>query len=77
MSENKAYKMIQDEFDATFTLVNLKKDISTITDTSKLLGVKLPMIKKAEEVYTDAVKKGFGDLDYTGILAYIKKANNS
>ena len=77
MSENKAYKMIQDEFDATFTLANLKKDISIITDTAKSFGIKLPMIKKAEEVYNDALKNGFGDIDYTGILAYIKKANKS
>ena len=75
MSENKAYKMIQDKFDATFTLENLKKDINTILDTSKSLGLELPMTKKAKEVYEDAVKDGFGNLDYTGILAYIKKLN--
>lgn len=77
MSENKAYKMIHNEFDATFTLANLKKDISTITDTAKSFGVDLPMIKKAEKIYADAVKNGFGDIDYTGILAYIKKTNSS
>jgi 3-hydroxyisobutyrate dehydrogenase len=77
MSENKAYKMIQDEFEATFTLANLKKDITTITDTAKSFGIKLPMIKKAEDVYEDAMKKGFGDIDYTGILAYFKKMNKS
>lgn len=77
MSENKAYKMIHNEFDATFTLANLKKDISTITDTAKSFGVNLPMIKKAEKIYADAVKNGFGDIDYTGILAYIKKTNSS
>jgi 3-hydroxyisobutyrate dehydrogenase len=33
------------------------------------------MIKKAEEVYQDALAQGFGDMDYTGILAYIKKIN--
>ena len=76
MSENKAYKMIQDEFEATFTLANLKKDITIITDTAKSFGIKLPMIKKAEEIYEDAVKKGFGNIDYTGILAYFKKVNN-
>jgi len=75
MSENKAFKMIQDKFDATFTLKNLKKDISTISETSKSLGLELPMTKKAEEVYENAVKEGFGDLDYTGILEYIKKLN--
>ena len=77
MSENKAYKMIKDEFNPTFTLANLKKDISIITDTAKSLGINLPMIKKAEEVYGDAVKQGFGEIDYTGILAYIKKINDS
>ena len=75
MSENKAYKMIQDNFDATFTLENLKKDISTISETSKSFGLELPMIKKAEEIFGNAVNEGFGKLDYTGILAYLKKLN--
>ncbi len=46
MSENKAYKMIQNEYEPTFTLANLRKDITTITDTAKAFGVRLPMIKK-------------------------------
>lgn len=77
MSENKAYKMIQDKFDTTFTLANLEKDISTITETAESLGIKLPMIKKAKEIYTDAIKQGFGSIDYTGILAYMEKTNKS
>jgi len=77
MSENKAYRMIKDEFNPTFTLANLKKDISIITDTARSLGISLPMIKKAEEVYAEALKQGFGEMDYTGILAYIKKINRS
>lgn len=75
MSEKKAYKMIQNEFNPTFTLANLKKDISTITKTSKSLGINLPMIKKAEQIYQNALMQGFGDIDYTGILAHIKKIN--
>jgi len=75
MSENKALKMIQDKYDATFTLENLKKDINIISETSKSLGLDLPMIKKAEEVYGKAVTEGYGKLDYTGILAYLKKLN--
>lgn len=77
MSENKAYKMIQDEFVPTFTLANLKKDISTITETAESFGINLPMIKKAEEIYREAVEKGLGNMDYTGILEYIKKINYS
>ena len=75
MSENKAYKMIDDKFQATFTLENLDKDIKTIIETSESYGVELPMIKKAKEIYQNAIKQGFGKIDYTGILAYIKKIN--
>ncbi len=76
MSEKKAFKMIENKFDATFTLSNLKKDISTITSAAKSLGIELPMIKKAEQVYENAVKEGFGEIDYTGIIEYIKKIND-
>ncbi|MCV0367062.1 MAG: NAD(P)-dependent oxidoreductase [Nitrosopumilus sp.] len=77
MSEKKAYKMIDGEYTATFTLSNLKKDISTITKMAKSLGIKLPMIEKAEEVYDDALKEGLGEIDYTGIIEHIKRINDS
>ena len=76
MSENKAFKMIEGNHDATFTLANLKKDITTMTNVATNLGIELPMISKAEEIYENAMKEGLGDLDYTGIIQYIKKINN-
>jgi len=75
MSEKKAYKMIDSKYDTTFTLANLKKDINTITSAAKSLEIELPMTKKAEEVFENAVKEGFGEIDYTGIIEYIKKIN--
>ncbi len=75
MSEKKAYKMIEGKYDATFTLSNLKKDIAIMTDTAKSLGIELPMISKAEEIYKNAVSEGLGDIDYTGIIEYIKRIN--
>ena len=77
MSENKAFKMIDGKYDPTFTLENLKKDITTMTSAAKSLGVELPMIQKAEEVYGNAVREGLGGIDYTGIVEYIKKINES
>ena len=77
MSENKAFKMIKDEFKPTFTLNNLKKDLNTINETAKSFGVKLPMSSRAEEIYKKAIENGFGDLDYTGILAYLKQATKA
>ena len=77
MSEKKAYKMIEGKYDATFTLANLKKDISTMTNTAKSLGIELPMISKAEQVYENAINAGLGDIDYTGIIEYIKNINET
>ena len=73
MSENKAHKMVRDEFEPTFTLKNLKKDLEIIIEAAKDFGAVLPMAERANEIYSDAVKAGFGEIDYTGILAYIKK----
>ena len=73
MSENKAHKMIRDEFEPTFTLKNLKKDLGIITEAAKDFGAVLPMAERANEIYAEAVEAGFGEIDYTGILAYIKK----
>ena len=77
MSEKKAYKMIDGKYDATFTLANLKKDISIMTNTAKSLGIELPMISKAEQVYENAVNEGLGDINYTGIIEHIKKINET
>jgi len=73
MSENKAHKMIRGEFEPTFTLKNLQKDLGIITEAAKDFGAVLPMAERANEIYRDAIDAGFGEIDYTGILAYIKK----
>ena len=56
-------------------MANLKKDITTMTNTAKELGIQLPMINKAEEIYENAINEGLGNLDYTAIIEYIKKIN--
>ena len=73
MSEGKAYKMIKESYEPTFTLANLKKDLDTINDAAESCNVELPMAKLARKIYSDAKEAGFGDIDYTGIIAYIKK----
>ena len=75
MSEKKAYKMIDGKYEPTFTLANLKKDITTITNASKSLGIDLPMIQRAEDIYEQAIQDGLGEIDYTGIIEYITRLN--
>ena len=75
MSEKKAYKMIKDDFEPTFTLQNLKKDLDTINETANFFGANLSMAKQAGQIYQNAIDSGFADIDYTGILAYLKQVN--
>ena len=72
MSQNKAYKMIKDEYKPTFTLKNLKKDLDTITTAAKDFGAILPIAERANEIYKNAVEAGFGEIDYTETRNFIK-----
>ena len=55
----------------------IRDSITTMTNAAKSLEIELPMIQKAEEVYENAVKEGLGGIDYTGIIEYIKRINES
>jgi len=77
MSQNKAFKMIKDEYQPTFTLKNMKKDLDTIIASAKDFDAKLPIAERANEIYRQALDAGFGEIDYTGILAYIKKLSET
>ena len=77
MSENKAHNMIKDSFEPTFMLKNMTKDLGIINESAKSFNVDLPMAKLASKVYQDAVEAGFGEIDYTGILAYLKKISDN
>ena len=54
-------------------LANLKKDLDTINDAAESFDAELPMAKIARKIYADATDAGFGDIDYTGIISYIRK----
>lgn len=73
MSEGKAHNMISEDVKPTFTLANLKKDLDTINDAAESFDAELPMAKIARKIYADATDAGFGDIDYTGIISYIRK----
>jgi 3-hydroxyisobutyrate dehydrogenase len=77
MSENKGPKMIKDNFEATFTLKMMTKDLDTINEATKTLGISLPMASLANKLYREAMSSGFAELDYTGILAFIDKVSGS
>ncbi len=73
MSVLKGPKMINGNFEPSFTLKMMKKDLDTINTTAKELGTSLPMTTLANEIYQNAIDNGLGELDYTGILAFIER----
>ena len=77
MSQKKAYNMIAGNHDATFTLGMLEKDLKIIVDTAQSLGIRLPVIEHAKNIYSDAVNDGFDKIDYTGIIEHLKKLSDS
>jgi 3-hydroxyisobutyrate dehydrogenase len=73
MSVLKGPKMINGNFEPSFTLKMMKKDLDTINTTAKELSTSLPMTTLANEIYQNAISNGLGELDYTGILAFIER----
>ena len=74
MSVNKGPKMAKGEIEPSFFLRMMQKDLDEIDYTSKEFGANIPMSKLANQIYQKAIKSGFGDLDYTGILAYLERS---
>lgn len=76
MSENKGPKMAKDQFEMTFSLRMMGKDLDTIDAAAKAFGVSLPMSSLAAQLYRTAANSGFAELDYTGILAFLQRLND-
>jgi len=77
MSVNKGPKMARGDFEPSFFLSMMQKDLTEINYTAKKFGANLPTAKLANRIYQKAIKKGYGELDYTGILAFLEKISKS
>ncbi|HYY71926.1 MAG TPA: NAD(P)-dependent oxidoreductase [Nitrososphaeraceae archaeon] len=76
MSENKGLKMINDDYDPSFYLKNMRKDLGLAMDAAKEKELSLPVTDIAFQLYNYAAKSILADLDYTGIYKFLKKLNN-
>lgn len=75
MSINKGPKMVRGNFEPSFFLKMMQKDLDEIEHTATQVGANMPMSKLANEIYQNAIKEGLGEIDYTGILSYLEKLN--
>ena len=74
MSVNKGPKMASGDFEPSFFLKMMQKDLDEIEFTAGKVNANMPMSKLANKIYQKAIKEGFGDIDYTGILSYLEKS---
>ena len=73
MSILKGPKMAKGNFKPSFFLSMMKKDLGEINYTAKKFGANLPTTRLANQIYQNALTNGYGNLDYTGILAFLEK----
>ena len=75
LSEKKGPKMIKNDFEARFHLRNMLKDLQLLVASMKPLNISLPLSVLAEQMYQAARNRGYSELDYTAILAFLKDFN--
>lgn len=75
LSEKKGPKMIKNDFEPRFYLRNMLKDLQLLVASMKPLNVSLPLSALAEQMYQSAKNRGYSELDYTAILAFLQDLN--
>jgi 3-hydroxyisobutyrate dehydrogenase-like beta-hydroxyacid dehydrogenase len=66
--EMKAAPMLARDFTPFFALKHMQKDIELMIRTARELDVSLPVTTAMAAVYSDAVARGLGELDFSAIL---------
>jgi 3-hydroxyisobutyrate dehydrogenase len=75
MSINKGPKMIRGDFEPSFFLKMMQKDLDEINYTASQVKANLPISRLANEIYQKAIREGLGEIDYTGILSYLEESD--
>jgi 3-hydroxyisobutyrate dehydrogenase-like beta-hydroxyacid dehydrogenase len=75
LSKNKGPKMIKNDFEPSFYLKNMLKDLELTTSTSQCVRVALPLTSLAQQMYRAANNMGYSELDYTAISAFMARIN--
>jgi 3-hydroxyisobutyrate dehydrogenase-like beta-hydroxyacid dehydrogenase len=67
--------MIKDDFEPSFYLKNMLKDLELTTSTSQSIGISLPLTSLTQQIYRAANNMGYSELDYTAITAFMARIN--
>jgi 3-hydroxyisobutyrate dehydrogenase-like beta-hydroxyacid dehydrogenase len=75
ISERKGPRIINGDYNASFHLVNMIKDLDLALRTAYTSGLTLPTTASAEAVYRASETFGLSMLDYTSVASYLLKLN--
>jgi 3-hydroxyisobutyrate dehydrogenase-like beta-hydroxyacid dehydrogenase len=75
ISERKGPRIINDDYSASFHLVNMVKDLDLALRTAYTSGLTLPTTATAEAVYRASEASGLSMMDYTSVASYLLKLN--
>ncbi len=66
-------KMENEDYDPNFPLQWMHKDLHLTAESAYELGVPMPSLQTAKEVYALAVKQGYGEKDFSSIFQYLSR----
>jgi 3-hydroxyisobutyrate dehydrogenase len=75
LSEKKGPKMALGDYEPTFHLKNMLKDLELATSTALSEHIALPQTALAQQIFRAANNSGLSDMDYTAICAFLAKIN--
>lgn len=75
LSERKGPKMAAGNFEPSFHLKNMLKDLELATSTALAERITLPQTALAQQIFRAANNSGYAEMDYTAICAFLAKIN--
>jgi len=75
ISENKGPRIVNNDYTATFYLMNMVKDLDLALRTAYSSGLSLPATTSAETVYRASEAFGLSMKDYTSVASFLLKLN--
>ncbi|MBV9175565.1 MAG: NAD(P)-dependent oxidoreductase [Nitrososphaeraceae archaeon] len=75
ISERKGPRIVKGDYNASFYLMNMVKDLDLALRTAYTSGLTLPTTASAEAVYRASEAFGLSSMDYTSVASYLLKIN--
>jgi 3-hydroxyisobutyrate dehydrogenase-like beta-hydroxyacid dehydrogenase len=73
VAEYKKPFILNNDFTPNFPLKLMHKDMHLMMDAAKEHGVDLPGVTKIDEIYEEASKAGYDDLDYAATIMLLEE----